>query len=675
MPLTPEEKEELKQLRVMESEEELNQVQVGSESLSPEEQSELAGLRKLEEDSSKVSSLESVARGAGQGLSLGFADEISGGIESALTDKPYEQAVKESRENFEKASVANPNSYLFGEIAGGVGGFAATAGAGTLVGVTTAGYRGAAIVGGLSGVGFSNRKGSDLIKDAAIGVAFGSLGEVAAKGIGRLTQKMFQKSSTPVKEVFTQLGETTTPENVKWESKLIRDAFAGRYNTADEFIMSNKFGQHAQGMLDETPDLMKDILHNKRKGVGTQISSVVDDLPVQSVDVNDLIETFNSGLKENLRATGTDKAASRMIKSEILDALDKGALGAKGSDILNYSQLTPLQAIEVKRALQDILFKKTAKDGTPNFIKDSLAAKKLLNDFSDSLIDRTNKLDPSGNLEVLNGQYKLLMDAIDLVPERSKATSLLRLQNPVDGTIEGSNMRLLQQTLEGIDPEFHAMMIKEINPRLTLTRMHNAAQFGGGSIAQLFRAKAAAGLGEEAGGAIGKVAGGVLSFGDAALVNSANLIAKARKAFKVPRSVQGVLENADIITSKLSTFLPSLSIAFNDIVASGDENAVEQFMIELMQNPKAQEQFEDGLGFNGKAVTEEEVESVRNQIMASPFPLFEKVQAIQELESSGTIPVPPRELPVLELKPEVIQKKVATENLNLVRRTEKELGE
>jgi len=47
-----------------------------------------------------VSGTESALRGAAQGLSLGFADEITGGVESLLSDKTYDQARNESRENY-----------------------------------------------------------------------------------------------------------------------------------------------------------------------------------------------------------------------------------------------------------------------------------------------------------------------------------------------------------------------------------------------------------------------------------------------------------------------------------------------------------------------------------------------------------------------------------------------
>ena len=47
------------------------------------------------------SMLESFARGAEQGLTFGFGDELNAALEAATSDKTYDQAVAESRAKFE----------------------------------------------------------------------------------------------------------------------------------------------------------------------------------------------------------------------------------------------------------------------------------------------------------------------------------------------------------------------------------------------------------------------------------------------------------------------------------------------------------------------------------------------------------------------------------------------
>lgn len=614
-----------------------------------------------------ITSAESALRGAAQGVTLGFADEISAGIEASISDKPYLQARKESRENFAKAQEANPNAYIFGEVAGGIGTTIATGGA-------SAGYRGAAIVGGMSGIGFSNRTGSDLIKDAAIGTAFGLGAEKVAKGVGRFVQKMFKRSSPATKEVFESIGETTRPENVKFEAKLIRDAFAGRYDSADNFIKSDVFGKQAQQGLDEAPKLLRNIFKDKRKQLGGQIQGIVDDLNVKTVDVSETVDSFKKALKENLRASGPDKGAMHVIQREILDGLDDGTFGRKlGEEILDINNMSPAQATEFKRSIQEIVFADTDASGAVNMIKNSPRANQVLSDFANSITEQANNLDPSGRLREVNRQFSQLAQAEQFIPRGTEAHKLLRLQDSVSPTKAGGEMRQFVQLMEGIDPVFNAQVIKEINPRLSAFRMHQAANFQGGTVSTMFRAKAGAAAGKPA-GIVGEAAGFALGAGDAALMNIANITARARKAFKVPRDISGVFANSDMIVSKLSQVSPTMAITLSDAVSEGDENMVEELIKQVMQHPEAKKEFEQGIGFNGKAVTPEEVAQVRQEILSSSMPLSEKIRSINELETKGIIPQPEIAAPQLEQPSmQTIKRKNNIDNMNKVKLIEKGL--
>lgn len=113
--------------------------------------------------------LESFGRGAAQGASFGFSDEIVGGVEALLTDKTYQQARDESREANRLAEEANPLTYLGGNLVGGAavpipGGAIASGGlkaattlgkAARLVGVGT-------VAGGLGAAGSSEADLTDL---------------------------------------------------------------------------------------------------------------------------------------------------------------------------------------------------------------------------------------------------------------------------------------------------------------------------------------------------------------------------------------------------------------------------------------------------------------------------------------------------------------------------------
>lgn len=126
----------------------------------------------FENNKPKVSEIESFGRGLLSGASLGFADEITGGIESLLSDKSYEQARNESRNNYKTAQEANPISYGSGEF----GGSLATA---FVPGLNTAklGSLGARVtanagLGAVAGLGLSDSDNTmGQLKDAATGGA------------------------------------------------------------------------------------------------------------------------------------------------------------------------------------------------------------------------------------------------------------------------------------------------------------------------------------------------------------------------------------------------------------------------------------------------------------------------------------------------------------------------
>lgn len=137
-----------------------------------------------------VSKLESLARGGAQGLSLGFADEITGAGETGLDLLTGDASVRdivtqylknrdESRAAYKTAKEANPGTYLAGQIGGGAIGALATPG-------LTAGKLGAVALktgamGAAQGVGESD---ADLLSAETAKQALMSGGMGAAFGAG-----------------------------------------------------------------------------------------------------------------------------------------------------------------------------------------------------------------------------------------------------------------------------------------------------------------------------------------------------------------------------------------------------------------------------------------------------------------------------------------------------------
>lgn len=164
--------------------------------------------------------LESAARGAAQGASLGFADEITGALEALGTDKTYQQARDESRANYDLAREANPKMTIAGELAGGIGGaFLPGMGLAKGAGLLKEGLYGAKL-GAAAGAGYSKAdltKGESghLLGDILHGAEFGGVAGLGmgtlTRGVGaatRATGKILTDAVDPVAQRLMALGAT-----------------------------------------------------------------------------------------------------------------------------------------------------------------------------------------------------------------------------------------------------------------------------------------------------------------------------------------------------------------------------------------------------------------------------------------------------------------------------------
>ena len=161
----------------------------------------------VDDDKPKPGRAESFGRGILQGATFGFADEIAGGLESALTDKTYEQARNESRSNFKAAKDENPWSYGVGDVGAGI----ATSfipGVGIAKGASLGATAGkAALLGGVSGLGGSESESvggqvADAVGSAAVaGGATGVLGGLVRGSPKRVVNAMMDDISDGAKAV------------------------------------------------------------------------------------------------------------------------------------------------------------------------------------------------------------------------------------------------------------------------------------------------------------------------------------------------------------------------------------------------------------------------------------------------------------------------------------------
>jgi hypothetical protein len=148
----------------------------------------------------KTSQLEAASRGLAQGITFGFADELTAAAESTLTGKPYSKAVEESRAGYETASKEFPKTSFAGEFVGGAGSAlipgvgalgraAQIAKAGTAAAKTGQMIRGGAQLGALAGLGATEDIANIPQAARDIGVAAATGGAVGG-AIGKASQKI-----------------------------------------------------------------------------------------------------------------------------------------------------------------------------------------------------------------------------------------------------------------------------------------------------------------------------------------------------------------------------------------------------------------------------------------------------------------------------------------------------
>ncbi len=329
-----------------------------------------------------ISQLESAIRGGVQGLSLGFSDEVTGGVEGLFDyaienlngdgkgislAEAYLKARNEARDNNKLAQAANPVTYGASELGTSV----ATAflpGLNVAKGATLAARAGRAAAGGaLAGAGLSEEEtAKGLLTDTAIGGALGAgfqgLGEKviapAASKVGN-----WIADSGPAK-AFGKIFAGVTPENT--ERYLQRQA---QVNAAPEL---EDIGRQ---FVDPTMEKMQTYL----SGLDEEAWKVLKTgKTIKKDDVVNLGEDFISNLLGGKRGklsrtagTGADSDKIAAIKTQINEI--QNAFGDK------------LSESDLKSIVQNLQKLGWSLEGAPNTSHQGAALRELSGLYNDTL--------------------------------------------------------------------------------------------------------------------------------------------------------------------------------------------------------------------------------------------------------------------------------------------------
>lgn len=305
---------------------------------------------------------EAVLRSLEQGATFGFGDELNAAIESALSDKTYEQAHKESSEAFKQAEEAHPYVSMAGNILGGIPATMALGGvAGTLKGLQAvqkvsplaailgdlsavgkaknvgqavrAGLTAGAVEGGLYGAGGAEEgeRLSGAVTGAKSGALVGGALSPLMHGAGKLGS--FIKETAPGKKAseLYNLGEQGLnlwkEEDVNAITKKLKEqageALQGTSSKLKQLRPQYEEAFSTSGPLDirstlkaidPSGELEKSLMFKNKVGtLGSEIQSVEDEIlnrMSQGISTSDIVES------------GEAKAASAIAKMDLLDLIE-----------------------------------------------------------------------------------------------------------------------------------------------------------------------------------------------------------------------------------------------------------------------------------------------------------------------------------------------------------------
>lgn len=292
-----------------------------------------AELDALERDPSMT---ESAIRGAAQGATFGFADEIAGGLEAAFTDKSYEQARDESRANFKRAKDANPKTYLAGEVGGGIGtvmipGLGAANAVRTLGGAAKVG----SLMGAASGLGHSEAKDAqgqaiDMFAGMGTGALAGAGGHALGQGIQKGANFVTQKAA-PLASKMMPIGKKDNAAEIEAAAKALGIKATPGMTNASETVQKLESSLHQaptiggwltrrstepaiKGLRDTTDDLISDAATASPWESGERAKQILSDsVNARFKPSKDLFEDLAQYTKDIPSTPTSTKAVSRNI--------------------------------------------------------------------------------------------------------------------------------------------------------------------------------------------------------------------------------------------------------------------------------------------------------------------------------------------------------------------------
>jgi hypothetical protein len=493
------------------------------------------------------SQLESGLRGAAQGVTMGFADELAGAGESALdalmgrinpvTDlaTSYQQHRDESREAFKKAQETNPKTYFGGELAGSVLPAALAPEAQGIKGLLGLGAATGAITGaGTSEADLTKGEIAPLAKDVAVGGTAGGILSLLGAGVGKLASKL---SPEALEEVATNRAIKATGETASGFKKLQK---------------ADRIEQHGKNLLDKNPYQEQAIV--SPFSTAEQILERAQDLQEKSGQhIGDILNTLDSKYSVD-NPTIRDQFFNPQTTVSKIQELQ--------SQLTKNNEVLPIKKLEYSK-LQDVV------DTLNNFGNNPIdfsEAQKLKSLIKESAYSTEGKPDP-----LMSKVYGILNDDIEQAADKvAKSTNDPQLFSDYKQAKD-----LYRTAKDAVNASISKTSKQMANNDLGITDYMSA------------------GLGAAAHGGPGAVVATATNkiskaYGNSLIASASNTTSKAlNKAFtSVPKidlkaTGRGLIESGDPIKTKLGRVLVEAS--------EKDDIGRNALIFSLMQNPSYRE--------------------------------------------------------------------------------------
>ena len=245
-----------------------------------------------------------------EGLSLGFRSEIAAGIESMMSDKPYEQAYAEQRAGEALYQEKEPTAAMIGEVAGSLPTMLLPAGALVKGGQTLAKGMGlAGAEGAIAGFGQTEGGVGDRATGAMISapIAAGTAGlaDPLMRGVGR----MFGRKPTASEQVTGGISEALPEDLSGLQQQVQRRVATG----------------------DTMPETLADI-------GGPNVQSIVRGVRSQIPETREKIDPFLTGRVET-QEPRIGAAVERGVGADQTGSLEEMAKGFKDKSVQAYREL------------------------------------------------------------------------------------------------------------------------------------------------------------------------------------------------------------------------------------------------------------------------------------------------------------------------------------------------